>query len=316
MSTEPVPLASLPRILVAGGDTLIGAAIARTLAVRGTPALAFAAEPDWTRPEAVEACFRSHRPEQVYLCAGMTGGIQENRTRPATLMLHNLLASTHLLEAALRHRTGKLLYLASSCSYPRLCPQPMHPRSLMTGPLEPTNEAYATAKLAGLALVKALRQEHGCRFIAGIPANAFGPGDDFDPDQAHVIGALLHRMHTARLAGDPEVVVWGSGRARREFVFADDLARACLLAMAAYEEEEPLNLGAGSDLSIAELAELIRGVVGYRGALRFDPSRPDGMPLKRLDSSALEALGHRGTTPMPEALAATYQDYLRRHAAS
>lgn len=312
---EPAPLASGPRILVAGGDTLIGAAIGRALASRGTPALALDREPDWTCPEAVDACFQSQRPEQVFLCAGKTGGILLNRTRPATLMLDNLRATLNLLEAARRHGAAKLLYLASSCSYPRLCPQPMHPSMLMSGPLEPTNEAYATAKLAGLALVRALRQEHGCPFIAGIPANAFGPGDDYDPDQAHVIGALLQRMHAAKLAGAPDVVVWGSGRARREFVYADDLARACLLAMASYDGEAPLNLGVGSDLSIAELAEGIREVVGYRGRLRFDPSCPDGMPVKRLDSSGLEALGHRGTTPMPEALAATYQDFLQHRTA-
>ncbi len=307
-------MASGPRILVAGGDTLIGAAIVRALAGRGTPALALGAEPDWTCPEVVEACFQEQRPEQVFLCAGKTGGIGLNRTRPATLMLDNLRAGLNLLEAARRQGVAKLLYLASSCSYPKLCPQPMQPSMLMSGPLEPTNEAYATAKLAGLALVKALRQEHGCPFIAGIPANAFGPGDDYDPDHAHVIGALLHRTHTAKLAGAAEVVVWGSGQARREFVFADDLARACLLAMASYDGEAPLNLGAGCDLSIAELAGCVRTVVGYRGRLRFDPSFPDGMPVKRLDSSALEALGHRGTTPMEEALAATYQDYLQRRA--
>lgn len=301
-------------ILIAGRDTLIGAAIGRVLANQGFEvAPVDSEEPDWTREEVVEACFRRQRPDRVFLCAGKTGGIQFNQARPATLMLDNLKASLLLLDAARRHGVKKLLYLASSCSYPRLCPQPMQPQSLMTGPLEPTNEAYATAKLAGLALVKALRQEHGCDFIAGIPANAFGPGDDYDPAEAHVVGALLHRMHVARETGLPEVVVWGSGAARREFIYADDLAEASLLAMERYDGEEPLNLGGGEDLSIRELAERIREVVGYTGGLRFDASRPDGMPLKRLDSSKLEALGPRTITPMRAALAATYQDYLRQH---
>jgi GDP-L-fucose synthase len=238
-----------------------------------------------------------------------------NQTQPATLLMDNLRVTLQLLDAAHRHETTKLLYLASSCSYPKFCLQPMSPETLMTGPLEPTNEAYATAKLAGMALVKSLRQEHRCSFISGIPANAFGPGDDYDPALAHVVGALIHRMHQAREFGHPEVVIWGTGNARREFVFADDLARACILAMETYDDDLPLNLGAGLDFSIAELGSLIREVVGYLGALRFDPSYPDGMPIKCLDSSRLQALGHRGVTPMKEALAATYRDYLAHHAA-
>lgn len=302
------------RVLVAGQDTLVGAAIGRALASRGLGSvLAGQDEPDWTHEEAVDDFFHQQRPDFVFLCAGKTGGIHLNSTRPATLMLDNLRATLFLLEAAMRHRVKKLLYLASSCSYPRLCPQPMQPSSLMTGPLEPTNEAYATAKLAGLALVKALRQEHGCAFISGIPANAFGPGDDYDPAEAHVVGALMQRMHTALETALPEVVVWGTGEARREFIYADDLAEACLLAMESYDGEEPLNLGGGEDLSIRELAERIREVIGFQGRLRFDPSHPDGMPLKRLDSSRLEALGPRKTTPIKEALAATYRDYLRKH---
>ena len=299
-------------ILVAGRDTLQGAALCRALVAQefGEPLGVREEEPDWAQREATEAFFRQHRPEYVFLAAGKAGGIQMNRTLPATLMMDNLQVNVHVLDASRRYGVRKLLYLGSSCSYPRLCPQPMKPESLLTGPLEPTNEAYAMAKLAGLALVKALRQEHRCAFISGIPANVFGPGDDYDPAQAHVIGSLIHRMHQAREAGRGEVVIWGTGLARREFIYADDLARACTLAMEAYEEEEPLNLGAGLDLSISELAGLIREVVGYRGQLRFDSSYPDGMPIKRLDSSRLEELGFRRTIPMREALQATYLDYL------
>jgi len=205
----------------------------------------------------------------------------------------------------------KLLYLASSCSYPKHCPQPMRVESLLSGPLEPTNEAYAVAKIAGIKLSQAYRQQYGVNIISAIPADVFGPGDEFSPEDSHVIPALMRRMHTARLLGAEAVAIWGTGDARREFIFADDLAEACFFLMHDYDSLQPINIGGGADLSIAELATLLREVVGYSGALRFDTSRPDGMPLKVLDSGPLQQMGWRAKRPFQAALAATFEWFLQ-----
>lgn len=300
-------------IFVAGARTLVGAALVRRLRAGGFRHVV-EDDGDLTHPDAVDAFFRDHRPRYVFHAAGRSGGIAANQKFPAELIRDNLLVTTHVLHAAHEHRVEKLLYLASSCSYPRLCPQPMAVEHLMTGPLEPTNAAYATAKLAGIAMCQAYRQQYGDRFIVGIPANPFGPGDDHDPEDAHVIGALIRRVHEARGAGDPGVSIWGSGTPRREFIYVDDLADACVRVMEVYEGETPINLGGAADVSIAELAQMIREVVGYQGELRFDASRPDGMPRKALDGQALAALGWRPRTPLREALAATYHDFLAREA--
>ena len=229
---------------------------------------------------------------------------------PADLMQDNLLSSTHVIGSAHRHGVRKLLYLASSCSYPKLCPQPMRVADLMSGPVEPTNEAYAVAKLAGIKLCQAYRRQYRHDFIVGIPANVFGPGDDFSLENSHVIAALIRKMHEASLRGDDRVEVWGSGSARREFLFADDLANACIQVMLDYSHEEPINLGGGPVLSVGELAEIIRRVVGFAGRLEFDPSKPDGMPMKGLESSRLERLGWRPQVGFEDALGITYQWYL------
>jgi GDP-L-fucose synthase len=226
-------------------------------------------------------------------------------------MIDNLLVACHVINSAYHYGVKKLLYLASSCSYPKDCPQPMHVESLFTGPLEPTNEAYAVAKIAGIKLCQAYRQEYGANFIVGIPANAFGPGDDFSPDNSHVIAALIRKMHEAKVASSASVEIWGTGTPRREFIFADDLADACLFVMQEYDGAEPINLGGGTDLSIAELAELVKEAVGYLGGLRFDTSRPDGMPVKALDSSRLIAMGWRPATPFSTALAVTLSAFLQ-----
>jgi GDP-L-fucose synthase len=228
-------------------------------------------------------------------------------------MLDNLLVQTHVLRAAQRSGVRKLVYLASACIYPRECEQPMRPEALGSGALEPTSEAYATAKLAGVVLCRALARQHGARFVAAIPAAVFGPGDDFDPERAHVVGALVRRMHEARRRGDPEVVVWGSGRARRDFLFVEDLAEACVLLMERYEDEAPVNLSSGEGVTIAELAERVRKAVGYEGRLRFDASRPDGAPCKVLDAGPLRRLGFRARTPLDDALAATAR-WFEQHA--
>jgi GDP-L-fucose synthase len=227
-------------------------------------------------------------------------------------MLDNLLVTCHVIESARRHGVKKLLCLGSSCAYPKFCEQPMRVEALMTGKLEPTNEAYATAKLAGLALCQAYRQQFGVNFISAIPANMFGPGDDFSEADSHVVGALIRRIHEAARKGNPEVIIWGTGAPRREFIFAPDLADACLFLMQRFDDGGPINIGVGQDWSIRELAEMIKEIVGYRGGLKFDTSKPDGMPAKLLDSSRLRNLGWQPRTAIREGLLATYQWYLQQ----
>lgn len=301
------------RIYVAGGRTVIGAAIQGELERKGYQNIVGGKrdEPDLTDAAQVESFFAETTPSYVFLVAGRSGGIGANQKYPADLLLDNLLVECHVVRSAWRHGVRKLLYLASSCSYPRHCPQPMGEEALLTGPLEPTNEAYAVAKIAGLKLCQAFRQQYGANFISGIPANAFGPCDDFGLEDSHVIAALIRKMHEAKTQGKASVDVWGSGSPRREFIYVDDLADACLFLMGAYDAPQPINIGSGSDLSIRELAELIRQVVAYPGRLEFDTSKPDGMPVKLLDSSRLSALGWRSKTPMLSALSDTYAWFLR-----
>jgi GDP-L-fucose synthase len=302
------------RVFVAGGDTLIGAALLRRLRSdrRFTVVAAPPDEPDLTRANFVDRLFRLHRPDYVFLAAGKSGGIRENQRHPATLMLHNLLVQTNVIRAAAEHGVTKLLSLASSCSYPKHAPQPMDVDALLTGPLEPTNEAYAVAKIAGLKLCQAYGREYGANFIQAIPANAFGIEDDFSPGSGHVIPALIAKMHAAKRADEPFVEIWGTGTPRREFLFADDLADACLFVMREYDDaHKPINLGGGPVLSIAETAAAIRNAVGYAGELRFNPDQPDGMPLKGLDSRPLQAMGWQPLTPFADALALTYDAYVR-----
>jgi GDP-L-fucose synthase len=303
------------RIYVAGGHTLIGAALIERLEQAGyTDVLGRCDETDLTNPWQVEAFFATHRPEYVFLTAGRSGGIAANQRYPADLMRDNLLVECNVLHSAYAQRVRKLLYLASSCSYPRLAPQPLREDVLLTGPLEPTNEAYAVAKIAGIKLCQAYRQQYGAPFLSAIPANAFGPGDDFSLEESHVIAALLRKMHAAKVDGCSVVKVWGSGAPRREFVFAPELADACLYVMDHYDDAEPINLGSGTDLSIRELAEAVRATVGYRGRLEFDASKPDGMPRKALDSSKLYRLGWRPQANFQDALAETYAWFLRSEA--
>ena len=303
----------ISRVYVAGGQTLIGTAILRQLEQqRYTNILGKAGEePDLTNAEAVDDFFAHQAPEYVFVAAGRSGGIEANRKYPAELMLNNLLVGCHLIHSAYRYGVKKLLYLASSCCYPRHCPQPMRVESLLTGTFEPTNEAYAIAKIAGIILCQAFRLQYGANYIVGIPANVFGPDDDFSPEDSHVIAALMRKIYLAKTSGAPSVGIWGTGTPRREFLFADDLADACLFVMQEYESAEPINLGGGTDLSIAELAELVKEVVGYQGELRFDASRADGMPLKVLDSRRLITMGWRPVTSFRVALAATLNAYLK-----
>lgn len=304
-------------IYIAGGQTLIGSALLRLLKSQGFTNVVGAPpdEPNLCSAAAVDEFFRRNRPGYVIFAAGKSGGIQANRSFPADLMLDNLLSECHVIDAAHRYGVKKLLYLASSCSYPKHCPQPMRVESMWTGPLEPTNDAYAAAKLAGITLCQAYARQHGDNFICGIPANAFGIEDDFTPEGGHVIPALIGKIHRAKVDSQPTVPIWGSGTPRREFIFADDLADACLFVLREYNETQvPINLGSGMDFSIRETAEQIRDVVGYRGELVFDATKPDGMPLKSLDSAPLTRLGWRARTPIIAALNETYDAFLQREA--
>ncbi|MFA5193910.1 MAG: GDP-L-fucose synthase [Verrucomicrobiia bacterium] len=299
-------------IFVAGADTLIGGAIVRQLRRQGFANIAGtgAGAPDLTTAATVEAFFAQAKPACVLVAAGRSGGISANQKYPADLMLNNLQVITHVLAAAHRHGVAKLLYLASSCIYPRQCPQPMNVASLMTGPMELTSEPYAMAKLSGIKLCQAYRRQHGAHFISGIPADVFGPGCKFNAEDSHVVPALMLKMHETKKNGAGSVEVWGTGSPRREFIFADDVADACVFVMREYDDNEPINLGGGADLSIREAAEAIRRVVGYTGELRFDVSKPDGAPLKRLDSSRLLAMGWRPVTSFESGLQATYRSLL------
>jgi len=299
-------------IFTAGSDTLIGGAVLRSLKAKGFTRLVGLQDeaPDLMDGETVEHFFAENRPEYVIVAAGSSGGIEANRQRPAELIRDNLLVACAVLHSAWRHGVRKLLYLASSCSYPRDCRQPMRVEDLCTGPCEPTNDAYAAAKIAGLKMTQAYRQQYGARFICGIPANAFGPCADFNPNSGHVIPALIRKIHEAKRDDLPFVEVWGTGAPRREFVYADDLAEACLFVMEHYDDAAPINLGGGTDLSIREVAERIRAIVGYAGELRFNTEKPDGMPLKALDSTALLAMGWRPKASFDDALKITYSEFI------
>ena len=299
-------------VFVAGSDTLIGQALYRQLEARGYAAIhgTRAGEPDLTDKNAVEALFEKIKPDFVFLVAGMSGGVSANIKYPADLMLDNLLIECQVMRSAHRYGTRKLMYFASSCSYPRSCPQPMRVESLMSGPLEPTNEAFATAKIAGIKLCQAYRAQYGTNMITVIPANVFGPGDDFSTEDSHVIAALMTKMHRAKASGTDAVEVWGSGSPRREFIFADDVADAAIFLMSEYSSEMPINVGNGSEVSIREIAEAIQQIVGYQGSLKFNASLPDGMPMKMLDSTPLNAMGWQPKFSLRAGLEATYRWFI------
>jgi GDP-L-fucose synthase len=303
------------RILVAGSGTLAGQALCRRLGAGGfsdVTAADLGAAADLDTGPSIADLFARARPDYVFVTAGHTAGIGGNQRRPADLMIDNLVKSTSILEAAFESGVRKLVYVASSCTYPKAAPQPMAVSSLLTGPLEPTSEAYAVAKLAAIKLCQAYRQQHNALFIPVISADAYGPGDDFSDEGSHVVAALLKRMHDARMANDPEVTIWGSGAPRREFIYADDLADACVHVMQSHEGREPINIGTGADCSIAELASLVRDVVGYGGGLRFDRSRPDGMPFKALDSRPLRSTGWHPAWTLEHGLRKTYEWFVSR----
>jgi GDP-L-fucose synthase len=307
-------------IYVAGHNGLVGAAIVRRLRSEGAGRLLLRThdELDLRRQTDVERFFDEQRPHYVFLAAGKVGGIEANRSLPAQFLRDNLQIQTNVIDAAYRYGARKLLFLGSSCIYPRLAPQPIPEDSLLTGPLEPTNEWYAIAKIAGLKMCLAYRREFQFDAISVMPSNLYGPGDNFNLADSHVLAALVRKCHEAKLRHAEAVEVWGSGTPRREFLHVDDLADACTYLMRVYSGESPINIGWGRDISIAELARLVADAVGFKGELRFDRSMPDGTPRKLLDTSRLTALGWQPKITLDVGLASTYdwfcahQEQLRR----
>ena len=300
------------RIYVAGHRGLVGSAIVRRLEAEGFRNVLTATrqELDLRDQAAVNAWFATNRPEYVYLVAGTVGGILANSTHPAEFIYDNLMMAANVIEAARRNEVTKLLYLGSSCIYPREAPQPMTEDVLLTGALEPTNEPYAVAKIAGIKLCQSYRRQYGCSFISAMPTNLYGPGDNFDLESSHVVPALIRKFHEAKKRGQREVEIWGTGTPRREFLHVDDLADACLFLMERYEGDEHINVGTGEDISIRELALMIRDIVHSDAELVFDTNKPDGTPRKLLDITRITRMGWRATTTLRQGLESTYRWFL------
>jgi GDP-L-fucose synthase len=295
---------------------MVGGAIVRRLATEGCTILtATRRELDLTRQADVEAWMRAHKPEAIFLAAAVVGGIVANDTRPAEFLTENLQIQTNIIAGAHEIGAEKLLFLGSSCIYPRLAPQPMNEDVLLTGPLEPTNQWYAIAKIAGLKQCQAYRRAYGRDFISVMPTNLYGPGDNFDLTSSHVLPALMAKAHEATLTGRASLTLWGTGTPRREFLHVDDLADACVFLMKTYSDENLVNIGVGEDVTIRELAEIIADVVGFKGSFAFDTSKPDGTPRKLLDVGRLNRLGWKAKTGLREGIAATY-DWYRKNIAT
>ncbi|MGJ4920612.1 GDP-L-fucose synthase [Bradyrhizobium oligotrophicum] len=300
------------RVFVAGHRGMVGSALVRRLASEGVELLTVPrSEVDLRDQAAVFAWFARARPQAVFLAAAKVGGIVANNTLRAEFIYDNIAIATNVIHAAHVNGAEKLMFLGSSCIYPKLAPQPLREDSMLTGPLEPTNEPYAIAKIAGIKMVEAYRSQYGADFINVMPTNLYGPGDNYHPEYSHVVAALIRRFHEARLADAPEVVVWGTGTPRREFLYVDDMADACVYLMKTYSEAGLVNIGTGEDITIADFARVVAATVGYQGRISFDPSRPDGTPRKLLDISRLAKLGWRATTSLKEGIARAYQAFLR-----
>ncbi|MBI3453083.1 MAG: GDP-L-fucose synthase [Rhodospirillales bacterium] len=316
IQTPDFPLAGR-RVFVAGHRGMVGAAIARRLAAVDCEVLTAGRETvDLTRQRETEDWLAAQRPDAVILAAARVGGIHANNSRPAEFIYENLAIETNVIHAAWRTGVKKLLFLGSSCVYPRLAAQPMHEDALLTGPLEPTNQWYAVAKIAGLKMCQAYRRQYGCNFISVMPTNIYGPGDNYDLEQSHVIGALMVKTHRAKVEGAANVEIWGTGTPRREFLYVDDLADAVVFVIENYAEEQTINIGVGRDVTIRELAETVAGVVGFRGSFAFNTSRPDGVPQKLLDVTRLARLGWTAKTPLRDGLARAYAWFLDQGAAA
>ena len=299
------------RVWVAGDRGLVGSALIRRLQREGCELLTAPRESvDLRRPDQVERWMAGAKPQAVFLAAARVGGIYANDTRPAEFIYDNLMIQSNVVEASRRAGVEKLMLLGSSCIYPRLAPQPIPEAGLLTGPLEPTNQWYAVAKIAGIKLGQAYRRQYGCDFVSVMPTNLYGPGDNFDLMQSHVVPALMVKAHAAMRARAPAIEVWGTGAVRREFLYVDDAADGMVFLMQNYSDEAIVNLGPGSDVPIVDLVDLICKVVGYKGGVQFDASRPDGVPRKMVDTAFAASLGWRARTPLREGLTATYRWYL------
>lgn len=310
MSGKPFELANR-RIFVAGHRGMVGSALLRRLSREGCDLLTTSRDKvDLREQQLVRQWFTQERPDAVILAAATVGGIHANNTRRAEFIYDNLMIAANVIDAAHASGVQKLMFLGSSCIYPRLAEQPMSEGALLSGSLEPTNEPYAIAKIAGIKLVESYRRQYGDDFISVMPTNLYGPGDNYHPEQSHVIPALIRRFHEAKVQHLPQVIVWGTGRARREFLFVDDLADACVMLMRHYSEMSHLNIGTGNDLTIEALANLIARVIGYTGSISFDSSRSDGTPRKLLDVSRLSAMGWCARTSLEAGLTLTYKAFL------
>jgi GDP-L-fucose synthase len=301
------------KIYIAGHKGLVGSAIVRNLQNSGYADLVLrtSQELDLTNQKATADFFAQEKPEYVFLAAAKVGGIKANNDFPADFIFQNLEIQNNVINNAFLNGTKKLLFLGSSCIYPRDCPQPIKEEYLMTGPLEKTNEAYATAKIAGIKMCQSFNKQHGTKFISVMPTNLFGPNDNFDLESSHVLPALLRKFHEAKKNNDAGVVIWGTGKPRREFLHVDDLADACVFLMNSYEDSEIVNIGTGEDIEIMRLAELIKKIVGFQGEIKNDLEKPDGTPRKLLDVSKLQNLGWKYKIPLEEGIKKTYEWFLR-----
>jgi len=300
------------KIYIAGHRGLVGSALERSLRSEGCNEIITRtkSELDLRNQAKVEDFFRREKPQYVFMAAAKVGGIQANISYPADLIDDNLQMQANVLHFSWKYGVEKLLFLGSSCIYPRECPQPIREESLLTGPFEPTNQAYAIAKIAGIEMCQAYNKQHGTNFISVIPSNLFGPGDNFDPVNSHLMAALIRRFHEAKTQGKEQVVLWGTGTPKRELLYVDECARACLFLMDNYNSGEVVNVGTGVDLEIRELAEQVRKVVGFRGDLAYDATKPDGVMRKLLDVSKINSLGWRAESDLPEEIGITYTWFL------
>ena len=309
-----MPIPKSARIYIAGHRGLVGSAIWRELQRGGFMNLVGRshAELDLLDVGAVRSFYAEQKPDYVFVAAARVGGIVANNTKPAQFLYENLQIQNHLIDGAFRAGVKKLLFLGSSCIYPKLAPQPLREGHLLTGPLEPTNEWYALAKIAGIKMCQAYRRQYGCDFISVMPTNMYGPNDNYDPEGSHVLPALIRKFHEARISRRDMVTCWGTGAPLREFLYADDLGRACVFLMENYSEEQFINAGSGQEISIRDLAELVRQVVGFAGRIVWDPTKPDGTPRKLMDSSRLLALGWQPQVDLPTGIRLAYEDFKLR----
>lgn len=301
------------KIFVAGHRGMVGSAVVRALQKRGQDQILTRTrqELDLTDPVLVEKWFSKEKPHQVIDAAARVGGIQENSRRPVEFLIENTRIQNNLMESAFRNGCQKFLFLGSSCIYPKHAPQPIREDSLLSGPLEPTNDAYALAKIAGVRLAQAYRDEYGKSAISAMPTNLYGPGDNFDPESSHALPGMITKFHRAKMKGEKVVILWGTGSPRREWLHVDDLADGLLVLLERYDEREIVNLGVGDDLTIKELAEKVMGVVGFNGSIRWDTSKPDGTPRKLLDVSKVRSLGWKSAISVEQGIALTYEWFLK-----